>query len=1110
MKKYRLPLLASLFSLTIPLLASADVTTLVEAEDFQLLANWLVDSAKKETSGDKFLKTSGSDSDALTVISLPEDGLYHCWVRARDYLIADPGTRRYQLVIDSEPFEKEVGAHGKDGWRWEKVGTRQLSKGDHVLGLRDTARFYGRCDAVLLTTSDFDPNNIDRESLRKQRVEPKRVTVRGGVNFPSPPRSAEGSELKSIAKLQNSHVRITFLAGEDSAGKPLVTRQTELFHDGQWIKLPLAQEETLFILSASRSGIRTNTFSPTWEDGSESSFEVNGRTYTTKNGRSPFGAGRARLLIPRSCELTKEGAVLVHYDTREGITATGLWELPADRRDATLSVTFQAPYKGEYSVGFSPFQSWNDGETEYHLLNPLYQHQRRPETANLLTDIVTPHALALVQAKVAGRSLSFAAIADPDGIPYRWPVPTAARYGFSLLNAHDRIQPSIFAPVLGLEDSKMNKGESKTVKFRILAETANWQETLAYCSDKIFEVTDYRKPLGASLTDAALNMIDLIMDTEHGGWDEKLKGFYNIEALSTAGQVSPLAVVSAALLTQDEEFYVKRALPTIEFTLSRPGAHFALLPQVELGYVAPENTRIHVPSRFFGTAYWQGLHALLGERNRWIADLALKDGKPRYATSYNTMPLWSEKLGQYRLSPDPALLETIKKEADAHIESHFRGKITDELGVTPFYNIHFYPYWWDFIDLYELTGETKYLQAAQEGGFYTVAGQWSHPKTPKGDVTIHPGGKWGETPRFWWKDSKEFRLGWPLKPDALPEKNVPAWVVSPVGLGLEQPSTYFGGGNGGMGNILMSSWAPSLLRLYQHTGREIFQTYARNSIIGRFTNYPGYYVRGFTDLNLNPRYPLDGPDLTSIYYHHIAPQLAFTLEYILTEAEQRSGGKIRFPWVRQQGYCWFTNRIYGSAPGTIGDESGMRLWIDREAVKVGPAAVTWFAARKEGRFSLVLMNEANETVTPEITLDTRKIGLPQDTKVSVTLPPRGMKVVSLDTRPMPALGEVPALETAPAAVKLDGDWGTLHAFRIRSPFGKDSLYVVLTGRPSKSGSVQLHLEDEEKPREAQSFPYEFSVYPWATDRDMTFRVVCTDGSGGSVESAPITLKGSRP
>ena len=88
----------------------------------------------------------------------------------------------------------------------------------------------------------------------------------------------------------------------------------------------------------------------------------------------------------------------------------------------------------------------------------------------------------------------------------------------------------------------------------------------------------------------------------------------------------------------------------------------------------------------------------------------------------------------------------------------------------------------------------------------------------------------------------------------------------------------------------MSNWAPHLLRLFQYTRKPIYETYARNGVIGRFTNYPGYYATGYTDITLSPDFPYKGPDVSSIYYHHIPPHLAFTWDYLVSEAIERSRG----------------------------------------------------------------------------------------------------------------------------------------------------------------------------------------------------------------------------
>ena len=241
----------------------------------------------------------------------------------------------------------------------------------------------------------------------------------------------------------------------------------------------------------------------------------------------------------------------------------------------------------------------------------------------------------------------------------------------------------------------------------------------------------------------------------------------------------------------------------------------------------------------------------------------------------------------------------------------------------------------------------------------------------------------------WWRDGVPFRLGWPRKPNDTPAHRVPAWQVSPIGLGLEQPSTYTAFPSA-MNNILMSCWAPHLLRVYQHTGREIYRTYARNSILGRFANYPGYYLSGLTDLPQSPRYPYEGPNVSSIYYHHIPVHFGFTIDFLVAQAESRSGGQIRFPYAKQKNYAWFDFRTYGLGPGTIYGESGAVPWLRRNLVRLDTPLVDWLAARSADRFHLILMSQSDEPICVRPELDAAAIGLvdgPVRIYESAALPP---------------------------------------------------------------------------------------------------------------------------
>jgi len=88
-----------------------------------------------------------------------------------------------------------------------------------------------------------------------------------------------------------------------------------------------------------------------------------------------------------------------------------------------------------------------------------------------------------------------------------------------------------------------------------------------------------------------------------------------------------------------------------------------------------------------------------------------------------------------------------------------------------------------------------------------------------------------------------------------------------------------------------------------------------------------------------------------------------------------SHGAIHFPCVRQQGYAWFTNRIYGSAPGSIFGDNNVHLWLDRKLAHVDSPAIDYVTARSLDKFWIVLMNESDQPENANVLLDREKVGI---------------------------------------------------------------------------------------------------------------------------------------
>ncbi|MEX5351669.1 FAD-dependent oxidoreductase [Pseudomonas juntendi] len=169
---------------------------LVEAEDFEDYGGWVLDSQFETVMGSPYLLAHGLGrpvSDATTSISIPRDGEYQVWVRAKDWVPSHhPG--RFTVSIDGVVLDTEFGANGLD-WSWQPAGKVLLKKGTARLALHDLTGFDGRCDAIYFSTDEVaPPNDVSansqawRKELRGLPYEPidaghyDVVVVGGGIS----------------------------------------------------------------------------------------------------------------------------------------------------------------------------------------------------------------------------------------------------------------------------------------------------------------------------------------------------------------------------------------------------------------------------------------------------------------------------------------------------------------------------------------------------------------------------------------------------------------------------------------------------------------------------------------------------------------------------------------------------------------------------------------------------------------------------------------------------------------------------------------------------------------------------------------------------------------
>jgi hypothetical protein len=147
---------------------------LVEAEQFTELGGWDLDQQSMDVMGSPYLLAHGLGvpvRDASTSVAFAQPGLYHVWVRTRDW-VAPWGVKgapgKFQVLVNGKPLEVVFGTTGAD-WHWQYGGSIEV--GDvATIALRDLTGFEGRCDAILFSRqADFVPPNVDPEMTQFRR-----------------------------------------------------------------------------------------------------------------------------------------------------------------------------------------------------------------------------------------------------------------------------------------------------------------------------------------------------------------------------------------------------------------------------------------------------------------------------------------------------------------------------------------------------------------------------------------------------------------------------------------------------------------------------------------------------------------------------------------------------------------------------------------------------------------------------------------------------------------------------------------------------------------------------------------------------------------------------
>lgn len=632
--------------------------------------------------------------------------------------------------------------------------------------------------------------------------------------------------------------------------------------------------------------------------------------------------GKDFSFYPEQAEQKADGSLFFKQKLRIG-EVTSTWRAdPANPSDIRVEVKLKATNKGWFAIA-SPTLAAIDNEdmtwgmvpgnwygTEMQpdfRLSTLYS-QGVPSFPYLAKERNTMTLCPLVSTR---NGLTLAVIPDPGTAADPWEkdhnTKGANKLAMSTRNRHNELTPVAYAPVLGQAGSQLDAGAEVVFRFRYSLQDAPWWTVYRHAVSDIYHFADMLdiQQEKRSLSERVRLMQNYLQDDKKSNWTELKSRGYEIGANgSKNADIGALLMLATAGQdpAQNKHYPFVRNYKLAQQETA-PGffqgscmGEYADQDGVESergNYVEPLFTTYYTLMDMGNMLLFHPEDQELKKRVRLAADrlLAWQHTDGGFVVAYDRFsrqetfpdlkdfrPTWYGLLIAYRTLGDPKYLTAARKGADWLIKNgvdkgYFLGVCGDARNL------------WDFataqcaqalLDLHTLTKDEKYQQAAIRTAKIYATSIFTQPMATNA-------------------------------PKKAGGKDLQDWEVSQTGLSVEHIR-----GTANEGPILISSFAGMFVRLHELTKDPLFLTMARCAARGRdaFVDAENgqsiYYWNGMNDVVQNAK----------SFPHHAFWQIGWITDYLLSEANLRSGGKISFP----SGFM--TPKVgphvcYGFAPGSV-------------------------------------------------------------------------------------------------------------------------------------------------------------------------------------------------
>lgn len=583
---------------------------------------------------------------------------------------------------------------------------------------------------------------------------------------------------------------------------------------------------------------------------------------------------------------------------------------------------------------------------------------------------------------------------------------SAWRLGLSVMNRDGEFTPTLYHPVLGEDGSFAHAGDSLSFSFICTFQDAGWYTVMKHSVNDIYRFSDALKlkRTERSLTQRLYDMYAYLTDDSTSMWRNcRYKGV-TIGAQDYRGGVYGSekdamknsdygAMWMLAEMTGDPKMTEDRLPYALNFKIMQQDSEQDSLYGSSAGqyylhkscrfteewgpYTEPIATTYYMLMDMGNILLFESGEKELKHHMALAADRLLKwmhpDGhwevaydnatmQPMFTDVKDLRPTFYGLLTAYQVLGNKKYLEAARKGADWYIENavdkgHFLGVCGDTRFAPDFATAQSIQ---ALLEMYKVTGDEKYREAAISAAEIYTASIYTHPIPTREKKTVK----------------------------GIERED---WEISEAGLGFEHGGVI--GSANHRGPILLASHAGMFVRLYSMTSDSLFLNMARAAAIGRdaFVDMKTGVASYYWDSMNNGAGP---------FPHHAWWQVGWITDYLMSEADLRSGGEISFP----RGFITpkvGPHQTYGFAPGKVyGTEAD--LIMRPGLVRTDNPYIEYITAlnRKKRTLFVILMNndDENRSASVEICQDRlsegKKSALSPETR-EVSIAPYGLDVLEL-------------------------------------------------------------------------------------------------------------------